>query len=84
MNTMAAPLQKEFEYYLAHQGELVEKYRGKFVVIKGDQVLGAYADELEAIQKTSQTHELGTFFVQRCEPGAENYTATYHSRVVFA
>jgi len=81
---MAAPLQKEFEYYRAHQDELVEKFRGKFVVIKGEEVLGAYSNELEAIQKTSKTHELGTFFVQRCEPGTENYTATFHSRVVFA
>ncbi|OGO04821.1 MAG: hypothetical protein A2Y91_06095 [Chloroflexi bacterium RBG_13_54_8] len=77
-------LKKEFEYYLAHQSELVEKYNGKFIVIKDCQIIGAYDSELEAIQKTSEQHELGTFLVQRCEPGDASYTQSYHSRVLFA
>ena len=77
-------LKKEFEYYLAHQSELVEKYNGKFIVIKDCQIIGAYDSELEAIQKTSEQHELGTFLVQRCEPGDASYTQSYPSRVLFA
>lgn len=77
-------LVEEFRYYLSHQDELVEKFRGKFVVIKGNMVLGAYASELEAIQKTTKDYELGTFLVQQCEPGKDSYTQTYHSRVSFA
>ena len=81
---MAKPLEREFNYYLQHQDELVSKYKGKFVVIKGDEVLGAYNIELEAIEKTSKDHKLGTFLVQKCEPGTESYTQTFHSRVAFA
>jgi hypothetical protein len=80
---MAKPLEREFEYYLKHQDELVKKHDGKFVVIKGDQVLGAYDDELEAIKQTSAKEEMGTFLVQKCEPGTESYTQVFHSLVAF-
>ncbi len=74
-------LEREFKYYLEHQDELVEKYNGKFVVIKDCDVIGAFDSELEAIEKVSEKHELGTFLVQKCEPGSASYTQTYHSRV---
>jgi len=77
-------LEKEFNYYLEHQDELVEKHNGKFVVIKDCNVIGAFDSELEAIEKTTGQYELGTFLVQKCEPGSESYTQTYHSRVALA
>jgi hypothetical protein len=76
-------LEKEFNYYLEHQEELVKKYNGRFLVIKDCNVIGAYDSELEAVEKTAKEHELGTFLVQKCEPGSESYTQTYHSRVAF-
>jgi formyltetrahydrofolate synthetase len=76
-------LRTEFDYYLAHQNELVKKYNGKFIVIKNQAVIGDYESELEAVKKTAQEHELGTFLVQKCEPGSESYTQMYHSRVTF-
>jgi len=81
---MANQLKKEFKYYLDHQDELVRKYAGKFIVIKNCTVIDAYDTELEAIEKTEEEHELGTFLVQKCEAGSESYTQTYHSRVAFA
>jgi len=78
---VAEKLENEFKYYLEHQDELVKQYNGKFIVIKDLKVIGVYDSELEAIQKTSKKHELGTFLVQKCEPGNESYTQTYHSRV---
>jgi len=77
-------LEKEFKYYLEHQGKLIKEYNGKFVVIKNCEVIGVFDSELEAVEKTAEKHELGTFLVQKCEPGNESYTHTYHSRVVFA
>lgn len=81
---MSDNLEKEFEFYLANQNELVKKYNGKYIVIKNCTVIGAYDSESEAIAKTSKEHPLGTFLVQKCEPGAESYTQTYHSRVAFS
>lgn len=78
-----ASLKKEFEYYLDHQDELVQEYNGKFIVIKEAKILGVYNSEIEAIENTQKEHELGTFLVQKCEPGTEGYTQTYHSRVSF-
>lgn len=77
-------LEKEFNYYLEHQKELVSKYNGKFIVIKNHQVIGTFDSELEAIKKTAVKHELGTFLVQKCESGSQAYTATYHSRIALA
>lgn len=74
-------LKKEFDWYLAHQGELVEKYNSKFVVIKDQKVIGVYNEQLEAVQETSKEYEPGTFLVQKCEPGTESYTVVFHSRV---
>ena len=80
---MASSLEKEFDYYLTHQKELVTQYNGKFLVIKDQKVIGVYNAEIEAIETTSKKHDLGTFLVQKCEPGTESYSQTYHSRVAF-
>lgn len=81
---MLDELKKEFQYYIGHQKELVQKYNGKCIVIKDHQVIGVFDSELEAVKKTSEKYELGTFLVQKCEPGKESYTQTYHSRVIVA
>lgn len=78
-----ASLKKEFEFYLKNQDKFVEKYNGKYIVIKNQEVIGVFESEIEAVEQTSVNHELGTFLVQKCEPGKESYTQTYHSRVVF-
>lgn len=76
-------LKNEFEYYLKHQKEFVEKYNGKFIAIKNRKVIGAYDTELEAVKETSKKEELGTFLVQKCESGDASYTQTFNSRVSF-
>lgn len=80
---MSKRLEKEFDYYLNNQDELVNKYNQKFIVIKNCKVIGVYDTELEAINTIKKDHELGTFLVQKCEPGSENFTQKYHSRVAF-
>jgi len=74
-------LEQEFRYYLKNQAEFVKKYNRKVLVIKGEEILGVYKNENEAIAETLKKHELGTFLVQKCEPGEESYTMTFHSRV---
>ncbi len=81
---MDIPLKREFEYYLAHQAEIVKNHQGKYVVIKDQQVLGAYEDSTTAIAETIKQHDLGTFLVQKVEPGEQGHTQVFHSRVTFA
>ncbi|MBI5119092.1 hypothetical protein HZA56_21720 [Candidatus Poribacteria bacterium] len=81
---MPSVLEKEFEYYLKKQSELVERYNGKYIAIRHAEVVGVFDSEAEAVEKMSARYELGTFLIQKCEPGSESYTQTYHSRVVLS
>jgi len=81
---MVSPLEGEFQYYLENQDRLVKQHKGKVLVIKNREVIGAYNSEEEALVEATKHHELGTFLVQRCEPGRDTVTQTFHSRVSFA
>ena len=74
------PLEREFEYYLEHQDELVEQYDGRYLVIKGCRVIGDYEFDLEAVEQTAESEEVGTFLVQRCSPGPGDYIHRFWAR----
>ena len=76
-------LENEFKYYIDNQDTLVEKYNGKYLVIKGEEVIGVYDTDDEAYLETQKEHKLGTFLIQLCTPGEEAYTHVFHSRVTF-
>lgn len=75
-------LQKEFQYFLTHQSELVKKYGGKFIVLKNENVIGVYNSHSEAYNETVKTDELGTFLIQHCLSGSDCYSQTFHSQVI--
>lgn len=77
-------LKKEFEFFKKNQDKLVAEHSGKFVVISGETVVGAYDSELEAYHGAQKERALGTFIIQHCVPGTEEYTKTFHSRVAFS
>lgn len=77
-------LEKEFQYFIDNQNELLKKYNGRFIAIVGEQVVGDYDSFDQAIDETMKEHELGTFLIQECTEGEKAYTQTFHSRVVFA
>jgi hypothetical protein len=76
-------LEQEFKWYLHNQNDLVKIYNGKVLVIKDEQVKGAYDSIPDAITNATKQYELGTFLIQKCSPGKEDYTQTFHSRVSF-
>lgn len=75
-------LEKEFKFYLNNQKELLKKYSGKIIVIKGEEIIGVFNSEVDALLETKKEHELGTFLIQKCSPGNIDITETYHSRVL--
>lgn len=77
-------LDTEYKYYLEHQQELLEHYRGRFLVIIGKSVVGDYDSQAEAYLDSIKKYELGSFLIQECTDGPSGYTQTYHSRVIFA
>lgn len=76
-------LEEDFKFFIENQEELVKKHHGKVLVIKDKEVVGVYESEPEAYAAAVEKYELGTFLIQKCLPGEENYTQTFHSRVVF-
>lgn len=81
---MASPLKPEFDYYVQHQSELLKQYNGRFIVIKDRRVIGDYPDQATAIAEAAKQYELGTFLVQKVEPGDTAYSSSFHSRVAFS
>lgn len=69
-----ADLMIEFQYYLDNQDELVKKYNGRYLVIKGCKVVGDYSDENDAYFDSVEKHGLGNFLIQYCTSGTEAYT----------
>ena len=76
-----AKLDKEFQFYQKNKDALLPEYEGKFVVIVGEKVVGAYDDRIEAINKTREKYELGTFLVHFVQK--EEKIPFFHSRVFF-
>ena len=66
--------ERELAFFIAHQDELVDKHRGRTLVIRDQAVVGVYDSALEAYLKAQAQHPLGTFMIQPCTPGPEAYT----------
>ncbi len=82
---MTSVLKKEFDFYRAHQDEMVAKYDGKVIAIKDGEVLGAFESHLAAVTEVRKSHEMGTFLVQRVSEGDKDYTVKITSpRVVIS
>ena len=78
-------LEKEFNWYLANQDELVKKYNGRFLVIVEEDVVGDYESHEQAYFVSLEKYILGSFLIQECSEGDEAYTIKYYSpRVGFA
>lgn len=75
-------LEKEFKYYLDHQEDLIKKYKGRYIVIRNDEVIGDYSTESDAYEQSKKKYKVGSFLIQLCSPGKSDYTSTFHSRVI--
>lgn len=69
----------ELKFFITHQKEFVEKYNGKALVLRGDELVGVYESPLEAYTEAQKQFPLGTFMIQPCAPGPEAYTVTLHA-----
>ena len=72
-------LRREFEFYRANQDDMVKRYDGKVIVLKNQEVLGAYDSHLAAFTDTVKDHERGTFMIQQVSDGGDAYTAILSS-----
>lgn len=77
-------LEKEFDFYLAHQKDLILKYLNKYLVIKEEQVINAFDTIEDAYDFATSKFELGSFLIQQCLPGDLGHSQIFHSQVIFA
>jgi hypothetical protein len=76
-------LDREFNYFRDQQKQLVSKYRGRYIVIVGEKVVGDFATEVEAYAEAKKRYGLGAFLIQHCIPGKGAYQQTHNSRINF-
>lgn len=72
---MKKPLEREYEYYLEICVELAGKHDGKYVAIKGQEVLGIFDDYRQAANAVYVEHEYGTVLMQLIGRDYEYYHA---------
>ncbi len=68
--------EKELDYFIKNQKELVKKHEGKVLAIKGEEVVGVYKSPLDAYIHIEENHELGEVMIQPCQAGAQAYTVS--------
>ncbi|MBR6450518.1 MAG: hypothetical protein IKS96_11360 [Fibrobacter sp.] len=77
-------LSRYYKYFMDHLDEIFAKYKGKFIVIKDDAIVGAYSSESEAYSESVKKFALGEFLIQECKSAnKDSYTQTFRSRVRF-
>jgi len=76
--------EREFQFFIANQDRLVREYEGKTLVLRGEEVISAHDDALDAYLAALEKYEPGTFMIQPCIQGADAYTVTITSHGLLA
>jgi hypothetical protein len=66
----------ELDYFIANQDELVRRYAGTVLVIRGCEVVGAFPSAIEAYTAAQRQFAQGSYMLQPCEPGVGAYTVS--------
>lgn len=74
-------LERELAFFKKNKKSLLSKFRNKYVVIFGEEVIGVYDDKWMAVKDTSEkkNKEIGSFLVQRVTD--EEEVAIFRTRV---
>jgi hypothetical protein len=71
--------ERELKYFIENQDRLVREYEGKTLVLRGEEVVSAHNDAMDAYVTAIEKYEPGTFMIQPCLQGADAYTVTITS-----
>ena len=74
-------LEEEFAFFEENKASLLEKYSGKFIVIVGNDVVGAYDTQADAYSGAIKDHPPGSFFIQHALPDSEQQIHRFASLV---
>ena len=60
---MTAMLDREFQTFQEHKQNLVKNHKGKFVLIKDDEIIGIFENELDAVKQGNEQFKDSHFLV---------------------
>lgn len=61
-------LKKEYSFFVSHLDEWLCQHEGTFVLLKGDQLVGFFATQSDAIRAGTQMFGSSPFFVHEIGP----------------
>ena len=67
---MGELLDRQHKFYLQNEKELLEKYKGQFIVIHEEQVVNSFGSEREAYIYCVQHFKIGTFLIREVIPSS--------------
>ena len=70
-------LEKEFKYFVDNQSDLFKQFPDRYIVIKGQKIIGVYDSKIDAYFETQEEHELGSFLIQYCSLDQETFTQNF-------
>lgn len=68
------PLKAEYEFYVTHKADLVKKYSGKFIIIKGEEVIAPFDTDADAYKAGLLKFGVVPFFILKVAPEEEKGT----------
>lgn len=71
MEGVTSMLETELKYLRANKEELAKLYPGRFLVIKGEKVSGAYETRDQALTGAAEKHGLENVLIRRAEDADE-------------
>jgi len=62
---MGELLNKQYKFFMDNKEMLIEKYKGRFVVIHDEEVVGSFESDRDAYVYCVTHFKVGTFFTQQ-------------------
>jgi hypothetical protein len=73
---------RELAFFIANQADLVARFDGQVLLLRGDEIAGVYDSALAAYCDAQARFEPGSYMIQPCAPGPDAYTVTITSSEV--
>jgi hypothetical protein len=83
VNMAHEALHADFDFYVNHHHELAEKYEGRYIVLKNQEVIADYPSAFEAYTDMDNKKLLGTCIIQYCSADPASYTTQIFSPIVY-
>lgn len=76
---LTTPLREEYEHYQTIHEDLAKEHTGRYVAIKGREILGFYSDYLAAARALYPEHKQGSVFIQEIKSGKDAHVGIIHT-----